>query len=182
MSWRQQARYAQKDALVDISPDLDAYVANFMRAMQDAPPKFAKSVVRSAVNRVTKPFKERISSNAPFLKGNLKSNVKSQTRFGKNKFYFSAQVGYDKRKSPHALLMEEGTKRRKTRGDTQDRFGMSYKQPANRGRIIPRRFLAGVYREMSRQMSVSMAEELKKSWERAVKRSLKKANVRKGLL
>lgn len=136
-----------------------------MRRMRDAfrtlDKKVGRKYVRKAVTEATKSFKQDLRRATPKATGVMRKGIRSSFKMkSSGAGFFKLRIGFDRSKAPHALLIEEGTKLRRT------------KSGANRGRVAPQHFLRGLTNAQARAISQRIAERLKVYLEAILKKSL----------
>lgn len=116
------ARYKQSTGqFVSVAnmPDLSRDLKQLKTAFDRLPEKVAKKALRSAVTKATSAFRSQAKAAIPVKTGRLKSGFTRSTKFASKKSrggFFKVRIGWDRKKAPHALLYEEGTKARFTKG------------------------------------------------------------------
>ena len=155
------AGYIYRNTLIDIDDELQNYVKKYVRAMEDVPKKIARSETRKAVTRASKFFKQEVQLAAPVGKTKaLSKKIYRATKFKRYGRAFEARIGYDKNKTPHAFIIEDGTKNRKT------------KSGANRGNVTARKFFSNTTRRLGYRLGDSLIKELRTAHENAMRRAL----------
>ena len=136
-----------------------------MRQMRDAyrtlDKKLARKYVRKAVTEATKNFKSDLRRSTPKSTGVMRKGITSSFKMkATGGGFFKLRIGFDRYKAPHALLIEEGTKIRRT------------KSGANRGRVAPQHFLRNLTDSQAKAIANRIAERLRVYLESLLKKSL----------
>lgn len=131
-------------------------------AFQSLPAKIGRKYVRKAVTEATKPLRQELRSITPKGRtGNLRKGITQQFRYRpKGAGFFSFRLGFDRKKAPHAVMLEEGTKVRRT------------KSGANRGRGPSLRFFREHMEAKSAGIGQRIAERLRAYLEQAMQESM----------
>lgn len=92
--------------------ELDKEMGRLMKAYRELPLKVARRSLRKVVTREARLFKNTVKFITPLGKtGNLRRGFGESFRYrpDKDSGFFGYRIGFDKKKSPHALMVEEGT-------------------------------------------------------------------------
>ena len=150
--------------------DLQGDMKQLASGIRRLPVAVGKRAVSSAVTRGTASFFETARSATPRRTGMMASLLQKKVHHrlvGGKAGFFSLRIGFDKRKSFYAVMVEEGTKKRFRRTGAVLRSAS--------GRIQPTNFFKNIFRQHAPAMARNIAVELRKGFERAAKKYLPNA-------
>ena len=164
------ARYKQSNSqfvVIKNMPDLSSDLKQLKTAFDRLPEKVAKKALRSAVTKATSKVRKQVKQATPLGKtGNLRGGLTRSTKFASKKSkggWFKFRYGFDKKKAPHALMVEEGTKQRFTR------------RGVSRGKMPANYFFRDLIQLAAPGIARNIAVELKKKFEEIAKQEMPNA-------
>jgi HK97 gp10 family phage protein len=146
--------------------DNAAQVNRDIRRMREAfrrlPSKVGRKYCRKAVTEATKPLRQELRRITPKGRtGNLRKGIAQQFKYSpRGAGLFKYRLGFDRKKAPHALLLEFGTKKRRT------------KKGANRGRGPTLKFFRRYMEAKAANVGQRIAAALRKYLEAAMKEGM----------
>ena len=142
--------------------EFDRDIRQMRDAFRSLPSAIARKYIRKAVTEATKSLRSEVRAATPKgLTGNLRKGLSTKFKYrSEGAGFFSFRVGFDRKKAPHALLVEEGTKPRYT------------KKGAYRGRGPARRFFKPLIERHAPSVAQRLAERLRAGLEQAMRESL----------
>ena len=145
---KQMARKAVREAVMDAVKGYRTELRNITPVQQGY----------SSKTKVTKSGKVKRVKRGGTLKKGIRTAFKYST---KGAGFFKLRIGFDRAKAPHAILVEDGTKNRKTQSG------------AGRGRVVPRKFNATLAAARAPGIAQQMAQNLRESLEKYLKASFR---------
>ena len=143
-----------------------AQVNRDIRRMREAfrklPSKVGRKYCRKAVTEATRPLRQELRRITPKGRtGKLRKGISQQFKYSpRDAGLFKYRLGFDRKKAPHALLLEAGTKVRRT------------KKGANRGRGPALKFFQQYIEAKAANVGERIAAALKKYLEDAMKEGM----------